>query len=130
MNYQCPVCFYEELPYPPLDYHICLCCGTEFGNDDADFSHAQLRELWIASGAGWFFRNPPRGWNPWVQLQRADMLEAIPDPQKRMIIDSAFASISEDADYLRQEALIAEEFSRNDWEAFEISERELAGIEN
>ena len=42
MKYQCPVCFYDDLPYPPADYHICLCCGTEFGNDDKDFSHAQL----------------------------------------------------------------------------------------
>lgn len=130
MNYQCPVCFYDGLPYPPQDYHICLCCGTEFGNDDGDFSHAQLREMWIASGAEWFFRNPPSGWNPWVQLQGAGMVDAIPDPQKRKIIDSAFASISADADYLNQEALIAEEFSRTDWEAFEISERELTGIES
>jgi mRNA interferase MazF len=58
------------------------------------------------------------------------MIDAIPAPQKRMIIDSAFASISADADYLNQEALIAEEFSRTDWEAFEISERELTGIES
>jgi len=36
MNYRCPVCFFDELPYPPRDYHICPCCGTEFGNDDAE----------------------------------------------------------------------------------------------
>ena len=113
----------------PADYHICLCCGTEFGNDDADFSHAQLREMWIASGAHWFFREPPVEWNPWVQLVKAGMLEAIPDSQSRVIIDSAFASIREDADYQKQEVLIAEEFSRTDWEALEISERELAGVE-
>jgi len=64
----CPVCFYPELPYPPRDYHICPCCGTEFGNDDDDMSHAQLRELWIANGAQWFFRNPPVGWNATLQL--------------------------------------------------------------
>jgi hypothetical protein len=129
MKYQCPVCFYDGLPYPPADYHICLCCGTEFGNDDADFSHAQLREMWIESGARWFFREPPVEWNPWVQLVKAGMLEAIPDSQSRVIIDAAFASIREDADYQKQEVLIAEEFSRTDWEALEISERELAGVE-
>ena len=129
MKYQCPVCFYDGLPYPPADYHICLCCGTEFGNDDADFSPAQLREMWIESGARWFFREPPAEWNPWVQLVKAGMLEEIPDSQSRVIIDSAFASIREDADYQKLEVLIAEEFSRTDWEALKISERELAGVE-
>lgn len=65
MRYRCPVCMYNELPYPPADYHVCPCCGTEFGNDDAEFSHVQLREMWIASGGRWFFGNPPPGWN-WV----------------------------------------------------------------
>jgi hypothetical protein len=57
------------------------------------------------------------------------MLEVIPDSQTRVIIDAAFASIGEDADYQKQEVLIAEEFSRTDWEALVISERELAGVE-
>jgi hypothetical protein len=130
MKYQCPVCFYDGLPYPPSDYHICLCCGTEFGSDDQDFSHAQLMEMWIASGAGWFFRTPPVEWSPWVQLQRSGIFESLSETQKRGIIDSAFSCIQKDADGLRQETLIAEEFSRTDWEAFEISERELAGIES
>ena len=47
MNHRCPVCMFDRLPYPPADYHICPCCGTEFGNDDAEFSHDQLRELAI-----------------------------------------------------------------------------------
>ncbi len=55
MKHICPVCFYAKLPYPPRDYHICPCCGTEFGNDDAEFSHDQLREMSIAGGANWFF---------------------------------------------------------------------------
>jgi hypothetical protein len=129
MKYQCPVCFYDELPYPPADYHICLCCGTEFGNDDKDFTHAQLREMWVGSGAPWFFRNPPADWNPWTQLLKAEMLAAIPGSQTGFIVDAAFASISGDADYQKQEVLIAEEFSQTDWEALEISERELAGVE-
>jgi len=68
MRYRCPVCMYDALPYPPTDYHICPCCGTEFGNDDEDFSHEQLREMWIGSGAHWFFGNPPPGWNWFTQL--------------------------------------------------------------
>jgi hypothetical protein len=68
MNYQCPVCFYSGLPYPPADYHICPCCGTEFGQDDDNYSHAQLREMWVATGAHWFFGKPPLSWNPWLQL--------------------------------------------------------------
>jgi len=71
MTYRCPVCFYDNLPYPPRDYHICPCCGTEFGNDDAELSHGQLRELWIASGAHWFFGTSPPGWNKWIQLASA-----------------------------------------------------------
>lgn len=70
MNFRCPVCLYDRLPYPPSDYHICPCCGTEFGNDDADVSHAELRQRWIAAGAPWFYENPPEAWNPWLQLIR------------------------------------------------------------
>jgi hypothetical protein len=68
MNYRCPVCFFDELPYPPRDYHICPCCGTEFGNDDAEVSDSRLREIWITQGAKWFFGKPPEGWSPWHQL--------------------------------------------------------------
>lgn len=78
MRYTCPVCFYVGLPYPPRDYHICPCCGTEFGNDDADFSHEQLREMWIAGGANWFFGRAPEGWNPWLQLIKAGLGRDVP----------------------------------------------------
>ncbi len=73
MKYRCPVCMFPSLPYPPSNYHICPCCSTEFGNDDADFSHHQLREMWIASGANWFFGAPPEHWNPWMQLIKAGL---------------------------------------------------------
>jgi hypothetical protein len=68
MRYRCPVCMFDRLPYPAADYHICPCCGTEFGSDDARFSHSQLRDMWLASGAFWFFGKAPLGWNPWTQL--------------------------------------------------------------
>lgn len=77
----CPVCLYPNLPYPPRDYHICPCCGTEFGNDDAEYSHDQLREMWIAGGARWFFARAPEEWNPWVQLMIAGILEWNPKIQ-------------------------------------------------
>jgi hypothetical protein len=78
MNHVCPVCFYEKLPYPPSDYHICPCCGTEFGNDDAEFSHDQLREMWIAGGANWFFGRAPKDWSPSLQLQKHGATVSIP----------------------------------------------------
>jgi hypothetical protein len=56
------------MPYPPQDYHICPCCGTEFGNDDAEYTYAELRDHWISAGAPWFFGQPPADWNPWAQL--------------------------------------------------------------
>lgn len=78
MKYTCPVCAYPELPYPPQDYHICPCCGTEFGNDDIDVTHEQLREMWIATGAEWFFRNPPANWNPYLQLSAVGLASMAP----------------------------------------------------
>lgn len=74
----CPVCLFPNLPYPPRDYHICPCCGTEFGNDDVRFSVEQLREMWIAGGARWFFGRAPENWNPWVQLNAAYLFNWTP----------------------------------------------------
>jgi hypothetical protein len=68
MNFRCPVCFYDRLPYPAQDYHICLCCGTEFGNDDVEYTYDELRAAWIFAGMPWFYGNPPLNWNPTVQL--------------------------------------------------------------
>jgi hypothetical protein len=66
--FSCPVCLFSEMPFPPQDYHICPCCGTEFGNDDLDLTYGELRDQWIRAGARWFFGRPPLDWNPWVQL--------------------------------------------------------------
>jgi hypothetical protein len=78
MKSRCPVCMYPDMPYPPKDYHICPCCGTEFGNDDAFYSHDQLRRAWAESGAPWFFGDPPPLWNPWTQLENAHYSHEIP----------------------------------------------------
>jgi hypothetical protein len=56
------------MPYPPTDYDICPCCGTEFGNDDVDRTYGELLIAWIADGTQWFYEQPPAGWDPWVQL--------------------------------------------------------------
>jgi len=64
----CPVCWFPFLPYPARDYHICPCCGTEFGNDDAVFTWEELRQRWVAGGMHWFFGQPPVDWNPRAQL--------------------------------------------------------------
>jgi hypothetical protein len=89
MRYRCPVCLFDRLPYPPTGYHICPCCSTEFGNDDAEFSHLQLREMWVGSGAFWFFGNPPANWNPWMQLVEGGHPEAIPHFQTNLKSEAA-----------------------------------------
>jgi len=80
MKFRCPVCMYPSLAYPPAHYNICPCCSTEFGNDDSDFSHAQLRQMWLESGAAWFFGQPPAGWNAWKQLISAGFGALVPKP--------------------------------------------------
>jgi hypothetical protein len=65
----CPVCGYP-LQWPPIDFHICPSCGTEFGYDDAGQSHEELRAQWLEGGARWWSTSTPRpaNWNPYFQL--------------------------------------------------------------
>jgi hypothetical protein len=65
----CPVCGYL-LPWPASDFHICASCGTEFGYDDAGRTHAELRAIWLRSGARWWNPTtaPPVNWDPYLQL--------------------------------------------------------------
>lgn len=78
MKYRCPVCMFAAMPYAASDYNICPCCSTEFGSDDSAFSHRQLREMWIANGANWFFGNAPEHWNPWLQLIKGNLEIYVP----------------------------------------------------
>jgi hypothetical protein len=78
MNYTCPVCGYSLMDAPPLNYEICSCCGTEFGNDDEFTTHAELRSRWIHKGSPWFFGQPPLNWQPWLQLATAGYGEEVP----------------------------------------------------
>ena len=77
MKYRCTVCGYDQMPFPPEDYNICSCCGTEFGYHDRKLTHLQLRRRWAATGAPWFSKavSPPVGWNWYLQLYRAGLVE-------------------------------------------------------
>ena len=81
MNFTCPVCAFA-LNEPPADYAICPCCGTEFGLDDFESSHKELRFNWVARGAQWFspYTVPPQGWNPLLQLLRAGFAHDVMAP--------------------------------------------------
>jgi|ERR1700733_11074754 len=69
-HYICPVCGYNGLEFPPRDYSICACCGTEFGYDDRALSHSTLRVEWILKRFPWFDADEPKpvSWNPIGQL--------------------------------------------------------------
>ena len=73
MSYVCPVCNFGGLVAPPADWYICPCCGTEFCNDDAYKTHAELRAQWLDRGAPWFSSAtpPPSNWDPIDQLMQA-----------------------------------------------------------
>jgi hypothetical protein len=78
-KWTCPVCGFTGLTEPPTDqtggptYSICPCCGTQYGADDLDKSHADLRKEWVQSGAQWWSQNEPapEGWSANAQLQAA-----------------------------------------------------------
>ncbi len=57
---------------PAVDFNICPSCGTEFGNDDADWTVGELRAAWLERGAQWFSNanHAPAGWNPVEQVLR------------------------------------------------------------
>ena len=72
----CPVCGYPGLEEPAYlpdgspSFEICPSCDTEFGLDDEQCSHAELRQRWVDAGMPWSARHvaPPAGWNPRQQL--------------------------------------------------------------
>ena len=73
--YVCPVCGYDRLEFPPTNFSICACCGTEFGYDDRVLTHRQLMRIWIRRGFPWFDHGEerPEDWNPVEQLHRAGL---------------------------------------------------------
>jgi hypothetical protein len=83
VNNKCKVCGYD-MPYPPVAYNICPCCGIEYGLDDAFDSYQDFRDNWLREGGKWFSRIEPHlqpnGWNAWDQLERAGLSYAVPRP--------------------------------------------------
>jgi len=77
MKYACPVCGFDQMPFPPEDHNICSCCGTEFGYHDRVRTHHDLRRMWIAKGCAWFSSHmpPPEDWNAHAQMLRAGLID-------------------------------------------------------
>jgi hypothetical protein len=81
-NYNCRVCglLQESLPWGEDEitpsFEICVCCGTEFGNDDATISAVyRSRDIWLKNGAQWFMRKfKPVFWNLEEQLNHIPLL--------------------------------------------------------
>lgn len=73
MKYTCPVCGFDGLEEPPVNFTICPSCGTEFGYTDFIRSHDDLRARWITKGLQWYSNviPPPPQWNGWEQLRRS-----------------------------------------------------------
>lgn len=71
----CPVCGYNRLEFPPENFSICACCGTEFGYDDRALTREELTREWVRNGFPWFDQAEPKpaGWNPYLQLLRAGL---------------------------------------------------------
>jgi transcriptional regulator with XRE-family HTH domain len=92
MKYEaCPVCGYDEMPYPPVPENICPCCGTQFGFDDHYHSPQELRSAWIEKDFPFFSdtRRPPKDWSPYRQLFIAEHgIDLISHP--RMITDEDY----------------------------------------
>ena len=54
-------------------YSICPCCGVQYGADDQEKTHEELRKIWVQGGAQWWSQNqpPPEGWSADDQLKAA-----------------------------------------------------------
>jgi len=120
---KCPVCGFFDMPYAPVPFNVCPCCGTEFGVDDRKVTHRDLRHAWISSGMPWFddISSPPKNWNRYGQLSSLqDNVELVSDtafekgdgaligtmvpPDKARLLDSqvrVFGNTSDLASYLR-----------------------------
>lgn len=71
MRHLCPVCGYDEMSQPPIDFYICPSCGTEFEVDDFDVSHRDLRLKWLENPV-WFSQatDQPADWSPFRQVEK------------------------------------------------------------
>lgn len=81
-GFLCPVCAYSDPSSSPFAngegywaQEICPCCGTQFGYDDDQTSHAELRKRWVSAGAKWWSksRHSPPNFDGLDQLKRASL---------------------------------------------------------
>lgn len=77
----CPVCGFKGLDEEPYDkdkcasFETCSCCGTEFGYEDFNTPHTELRVKWIKDGCPFHYEEEkPLNWNPKKQLKDAKLL--------------------------------------------------------
>ena|ERR1035441_792053 len=87
-GYCCPVCGFT-MATPAADFHICPSCGTEFGNDDVDWTFEQLRAAWLENGARWWSNTqpPPVEWNPVEQILCVIEIASAPDLESNTIME-------------------------------------------
>ncbi len=77
--YTCPVCEFDELDDAPTNHTICPQCGTHFNLDDYDETPAELRNIWLASGAQWWsnYEKPSKRQHVKRALQIAKELQEV-----------------------------------------------------
>jgi len=94
-GYTCPVCGFT-MGATPSDFNICPSCGTEFGNDDCDWTIEQLRQAWIDTGAQWWSQNQaaPDGWNSVEQLLRVIPISISAPLESNTVIEYRFFEIA------------------------------------
>jgi hypothetical protein len=76
-KYVCPVCGYPDLDFPPYDtfgipsFNICLCCGCEFGYQDATLKAKRaFLNSWKKRGFPWRYPDKkPENWDVKSQLK-------------------------------------------------------------
>lgn len=105
MSYKCLVCGFDQMPYSPDKYHICPCCGVEYGVDDAFESHAAIRDEWLSVGGPWFsdvkpYVAPPN-WDAWNQLDKAGYSYGVPRPASPIKVEVSSARIPRDFELIR-----------------------------
>jgi hypothetical protein len=81
LGFTCPVCGFRDVGLPPFGdgqdkwyQEICPSCGTQFGLDDCNLSHADLRRRWIEGGTRWWSARPaPPDFDGLRQLEEAGL---------------------------------------------------------
>ncbi len=80
----CPVCGFYDYDgsifwknWENTYQEICPICGTQFGYDDSNLSHEELRKNWVENGMKFWSssRKKPKNWNPLEQLKNLNLSE-------------------------------------------------------